>query len=380
MLIPGRRGSRETPLPSWNSPETPGSGVSLSTENELDRNSRLARYIGEATALLWDPPSAITWQERAQGMWNIGRLTCDQGLVVALGTHLWAANVALARFADESKLPSRAAALISAIRNGQEVAAFAMTEEGAGSNTAAIRTAACGTANLTLTGRKSYISNVGAAHGALVFAVDEAGDGDSSFSCHLVDLSDPTVTITPRPLPRALPNCPLGDITFSGTPSLARIGRPGQGQFIFNLAMEFERTYIFAGLLGVADGLLCDAAAELNLARQRHPALNGFASGPSQMARLCARSMACWELVSSIAAGHDARQQRYYQASAAKSLISGLLLDCAGLLSRLQGARGAVDPRTQQHLLDGHAAATYSGTTDVQHTIIARGMGIRNPK
>ena len=323
---------------------------------------------------------AVPWPARAQAMWNIGRRTRDQGLIVALGTHFWAANVALARFAHSGRLEPRVASLISDVSGGRKVAAFAMTEEKGGSNTAGIMATVDGTAGKGLVGRKKYISNVGVAAVGLVFAVEGSDGGQKSISCHLVDLSDPSVTIVSHAWPRALASCPLGDVVFSGTPSLARVGEPGQGPFIFNAAMEFERTYIFAGLLGVADSLLCDAASELGFARSRNPGLDGFAAGPVQVADLTARSLACWELISSVAAGHGKSQREYYRASAVKNLVSGLLLDAALLVARLRGARGAVEPASWQHLLDGQASATFSGTTDIQNMIIARGMGIIGSK
>jgi L-prolyl-PCP dehydrogenase len=371
MLIPDHRGLKDTSIPAWN-PRTPGR-----TGHGADERTHLAQFVSEITGILWGGEwRAVPWLDRAQVMWNIGRRTRDQGLIVALGTHFWAANVALARFAGAGRLEPHAASLIADVSCGREVAAFAMTEENGGSNTTSITTAVDGAAGKGVTGRKRYISNVGVAAAGLVFAVERSPGAEKSVSCHLVDLSDPSVTIFPHSPPRALVSCPLADIAFSGTPSLAQVGQFGQGPFIFNAAMEFERTYMFAGLLGVADSLLCDVAAELGRARSRDPGLNGFAGGPTELADLTARSMACWELIASVAASHDSRQREYYRASAVKNLVSGLLLGSASLLARLRGARGATEPASWQQLLDGHASATFSGTTEIQNMIIARGMGI----
>jgi len=371
MLIPDHRGLKDTSIPSWN-PGTPGKAG-----NGAHERTHLAHFVSEITGMLWGGEwHAVPWLERAQIMWNIGRRTRDQGLIVALGTHFWAANVALARFAGAGRLEPCAASLIADVSCGRKVAAFAMTEENGGSNTTGITTTIDGAAGKGVIGSKRYISNVGVAAAGLVFAVERSPGAEKSISCHLVDLSDPSVTILPYSPPRALVSCPLADVAFTGTPSLAQVGQFGQGQFIFNVAMEFERTYMFAGLLGVADSLLCDAATELACARSRNPGLDGFAGGPTELADLTARSMACWELVSSVAAGHDNRQREYYRASAVKNLVSGLLLGSASLLARLRGARGATEPTSWQHLLDGHASATFSGTTEVQNMIIARGMGI----
>jgi len=332
----------------------------------------------EIAPVLWgDGHRGVPWRERAGIMRDIGFSSRDQGLLLSIGTHFWAAGVVLARFPVQAS-NSEVIQIQEGIGRGTRIAAFAMTEPAGGSDATSAGTTATGDP-IRLTGQKRYITNAGCADAAVVFATQVLPDSSRVPSCFLVDTSASGLLVRPHPAPRPLSTCPLGDFDLDQVGVLAQVGQPGQGRFAFSAAMEYERTYISAGLLGVAEALIRQAATALTAARRASPRLSTYGLGSSAVADLAMRAMACWALVDSVAQCHDHGRRDLAGAAAVKALVSRLLMDAALELARLSGARAAVDASIWEQVADARLAATYSGTDDVQHMIIARAMGVDVP-
>ena len=106
----------------------------------------------------------------------------------------------------------KAAYLDDAVR-GRAVAAFALTEPGAGSDPSGITTSATRDGNhYVLSGTKTFISNAGLATFCVVFARTGPAEGSKGLSAFVVDSGTPGFTVE-RQIDLLAPH-PIGELRF----------------------------------------------------------------------------------------------------------------------------------------------------------------------
>lgn len=155
---------------------------------------------------------------------------------------------------DEQK-----AAFLPAIRAGERIAAFALSEAGAGSDVAAMETRADAVAGgYVLNGEKTWISNGGIAGQYVVFA--RTGAGTKGISAFVVPADAPGLEIVER-IDVIAPH-PLATLRFTDcfVPEAARLGREGDGFKIAMATLDVFRPSVGAAALGFARRAMDEAA------------------------------------------------------------------------------------------------------------------------
>jgi acyl-CoA dehydrogenase len=145
-------------------------------------------------------------------------------------------------------------AQLPAYARGAAVAAFALTEPEAGSDVAAIRTRATPCPEgYRLDGEKLFISNLGIADHAVVFArIDGPGASPGSgLSAFWVPLATPGIAVTSQ---TATAPHPIGALALRGAivPDTARIGEAGQGMKLALQTLDAFRVSVGAAAVGMA--------------------------------------------------------------------------------------------------------------------------------
>ncbi|MFJ8816559.1 acyl-CoA dehydrogenase family protein [Amycolatopsis thermoflava] len=136
------------------------------------------------------------------------------------------------------------------------LAALALTEENAGSDLKAVATTVTEKdGRLVLNGRKTFISNAGAADFYVTLAREEDG-----LTLVLVPADAPGLTVTPSP--ELLAPHVLGDIEFDSVEvdSGARLGPAGGAMKLVLGTLTVFRVSVAGAALGLADGALGEAA------------------------------------------------------------------------------------------------------------------------
>jgi acyl-CoA dehydrogenase len=155
---------------------------------------------------------------------------------------------------------------LPAVARGEKIAAFALSEPQAGSDVAAIASAATLTANgFLLNGEKTWISNGDIADFYCVYARDQAVSdaihGSKGLSCFIVnadcpglDSSQHIAVIAPHPLADLkLKQCAL--------PLQSRIGQPGEGFKLAMQVLDIFRPSVAGAATGMARRALAEATA-----------------------------------------------------------------------------------------------------------------------
>ena len=150
------------------------------------------------------------------------------------------------------------------ISSMEAVPALALTEPEAGSDLKSVTTEVTETANgLQLNGKKSFISNAGAASFYEVFARDSSG-----YSMLLVPADTPGVTV--EPTPELMAPHVLGDVTFDNVliPVEARLGPAGEGLNLVLATLAVFRVSVAGAAVGLAQAALEVAARHANTRQQ----------------------------------------------------------------------------------------------------------------
>ena len=141
---------------------------------------------------------------------------------------------------------------LAGFARGTSIAAFALTEPEAGSDVAAIQTRATPTLDgYRLDGDKLFISNLGIADHATVFATIDPALGSRGLTAFWIPLDTPGVTVRPM---TAIAAHPIGALELRGAtvPATARIGEDGQGMKLALQTLDAFRVSVGAAAVGMA--------------------------------------------------------------------------------------------------------------------------------
>ncbi|TMR02591.1 acyl-CoA dehydrogenase [Actinomadura soli] len=305
-----------------------------------------------------------------------GRGCANTGLVFAAGAHLFACAMPIAEFGGEKLRFGTLPGLCS----GELVAGNAMTERGAGSDVARLAVRAeRAPGGWVLNGEKSFVSNGPAADIYVTYATTDPAAGHLGITAFVVE-RDADGVHAGEPLDKmGLLQCPAGTVRFTDclVPDEQVIGEPGQGGWIFQQSMGWERSCLFAGYLGLADRILGRCVDHARDRRQFDQRLASFQAVSHRLAEMKLRVesarlllyRACWEM--------DRGGRPTMFTALSKLAVSEGALACALDAVRVFGGRGYLRPDgVEAALRDTVPSVIFSGTSDVQRELIARELGL----
>ncbi|MFC8230179.1 acyl-CoA dehydrogenase family protein [Streptomyces sp. NPDC057287] len=261
------------------------------------------------------------------------------------------------------------------VRAGRAVAAFALSEPGAGSDAAALALAArpAPGGGWRLTGEKCWISNAPEADFYTVFARTGEGAGARGVTAFLVPADRPGLIGTALDM---LSPHPIGALDLDAVPVTAEdvLGEPGRGFRVAMDTLNLFRPSVGAFAVGMARAAL-DATLEHTAHRTAFGApLKDLQAVSHQVAEMATRTEAARLLVLAAAAAHDAGEPGVPRRAAMAKLYATetaqYVVDAA---VQLHGARALRRGHLLEHLYrEVRAPRIYEGATEVQRTIIAR--------
>jgi acyl-CoA dehydrogenase len=263
--------------------------------------------------------------------------------------------------------------VLPGIASGERIAAFALSEQDAGSDVAAMRTTARRVdGGYVIDGEKTWISNAGIADHYVVFCrLPEAGDrGYAAFS---VDASNPGLRVTAR-LGTLAPH-PLGTIALQScrVEAGALIGEAGRGLRVALGTLDVFRATVGAAALGFARRALDEATAHVQSRRAFGGALADLQLVQASLADMAVDIDASALLVYRAAWTHDGGAERVTREAAMAKLhateAAQRVIDAA---IQLLGARGLATGSVLEGLYrEIRALRIYEGASDIQRLVIA---------
>lgn len=301
----------------------------------------------------------------------------DGGLVFSLSAHLLACVVPLWRHGSEAQKQR----YLPGLCDGTLVGAHAITEAGSGSDSFAMRTRAVRDgAGWRIDGAKTFISNGPVADVAVVFAVTDAAKGfHGGVTAFFVEAGTPGFSAGQKFDKLGLRTSPVGELVFDAmfVPDDAVLGQVGGGAAVFATAMDWERCLLVAGHVGTMERLLDTSVAYARTRQQFGQPIGKFQAVAHKIAEMKVQLEAARLLTYRAAWRLQHQRNASLDAAIAKLAVSESLLKTALETVHVHGGYGyMVEYEVERALRDAVGSTIYSGTSEMQRTIIARWLGL----
>ena len=264
------------------------------------------------------------------------------------------------------------------VARGKRIAAFAISESGAGSDVAAMETVARRDGGgFVLDGEKTWISNAGIADHYVVFAKLEEGkprrDAERRYVALVVDAEDAGLRVTER-IDVSAPH-PLGTVRFERCRVSADrvVGEAGAGLRVALGTLDLFRPTVGAAALGLARRAMEEACAWVAEREVFGRPLAAHQMTQARLAEMAVRIDASALLVYRAAWTRDATGRRTTREAAMAKLhatesAQRVIDDAIQLLGARGVRKGAVVERLYREI---RALRIYEGTSEIQKIVIA---------
>ena len=261
------------------------------------------------------------------------------------------------------------------IASGEVITSFALTEPGAGSDSASVQTRAVRDGDLyRLSGAKRFITNADKA-GLFTVMARTGEPGAKGVSAFLVPADLPGVSVGRPEKKMGQQGAHVCDVNFDETPVPAenRLGAEGEGFRIAMRVLDRGRLHIAAVCVGVAERLIADAVAYSSERRQFGKPLADFQLIQAMIADSQTEMMAARALVFEAAALKDKGDGIVLEAAAAKYYASEMVGRVADRAVQIFGGAGYIaDYGIERLYRDVRLFRIYEGTSQIQQLVIAR--------
>lgn len=280
-------------------------------------------------------------------------------------------------------------AFLPRVASGEAIAAFALTEENAGSDAAGIGTLARRDgADYILDGSKKFISNAGIADFYVVFAKTDPAQGRKGISAIVVEKGRPGFRMV-RQMELIAPH-PIGEFQLEGCRVSAAnlLGREGDGYAIMLQTLERFRTTVGAAALGLAERALHEATSRASSRIQFGKPLSEFQGLRFMLAEMAteleaARLLvwqAAWKLDCAVRDDPDSPpssvlgdRESVMASSMAKLYATETAQKVIDMALQIHGGTGVLKGTVVERLYrEIRALRVYEGPSEIQREIISR--------
>jgi alkylation response protein AidB-like acyl-CoA dehydrogenase len=287
----------------------------------------------------------------------------DAGVGVTVAVHTSAGTLPLLAHAT----PEQIGRLVPPLAQGHELAAFALTESGSGSDAGAMRTRADGDSKLT--GTKQWTTNGSHAHTFIVFARDP--DRPSAF---VVRRGAAGFRVTREEEKMGLNSSSTADLSFEETPG-ERLGAPGAGLRIAFQTLDAGRIGIAAQAVGIAQAALDVASGYARERRAFGRPIAGFGAIQEKLADMQTEIEAARALVWRAARLKEAGLPHSVEGAQAKLFASRVARQWTGEAIQVLGGYGYTrEFPVERYYRDAKVTEIYEGTSEIQRLVIARAL------
>jgi len=271
---------------------------------------------------------------------------------------------------------------LAPVARGEAMFSYALSEAGAGSDAAAMKTRAVRDGDSwVLNGTKMWITNAGVSQFYTVMAVSDPDQGARGISAFIVDKDDPGVSFGPPEKKLGIKGSPTRQVILEDAriPADRIIGEPGTGFKTALATLDHTRITIAAQALGLAQGALDYATGYVQEREQFGQHISEFQGVQFMLADMAmkleaARQLTYHAAIQSEQAMNGVKQPGLtFTSSAAKCFASDVAMDVTTDAVQLLGGYGYVkDYPVERMMRDAKITQIYEGTNQIQRMVMAR--------
>jgi alkylation response protein AidB-like acyl-CoA dehydrogenase len=305
---------------------------------------------------------------------EVSKVCATSGLILAV-QELGSLGLKLSG-SDEQK-----ARYLPRLASGEWLCAYALTESGSGSDSAAMRSTARREGDeYVLNGSKRFITNAGVASVYTVFAKTDPDAGHSGISAFVVEADSPGFEVARLEPKMGISGSTTGELTFDEVrvPASNLLGSEGEGFKIAMRILDRSRPGVAAQALGIAQGATDYA---LDYAKTRETMGRPIASHQLIQAKLADMETECasargllYRFGRMVDEGAD--DAELTKASAMAKLKCGDVAMFASTEAvQILGGYGYIkEYPVERFMRDAKITQIYEGTQEIQRLVIAREM------
>jgi alkylation response protein AidB-like acyl-CoA dehydrogenase len=267
--------------------------------------------------------------------------------------------------------------VLPSIAAGEAMASYALSERGAGSDAAAMRTRAREDGgDWVLNGSKCWISNGGKSTWYTVMAVTDPDKGPNGISAFVVHKDDPGFVVGPKERKLGIKGSPTTELYFEDCriPGDRIIGEPGTGFKTALATLDHTRPTIGAQAVGIAQGALDASLGYVKEREQFGKSISDFQGVQFMLADMAMKLEAARLMVYTAAARAERGESNLgFMSSASKCFASDVAMEVTTDAVQLFGGYGyTTDFPVERMMRDAKITQIYEGTNQIQRVVIAR--------
>ncbi len=296
----------------------------------------------------------------------------DPSLAVAMSVHNSLPTSMVLEFGTEEQRE----VLLAPMARGERIAAFALTEPQAGSDSAALSsTAARKGDTYTLNGTKLFVSTGDRADVFLVMARTDEGKGSRGISAFLVDRESEGLQIGKKERKMGIRSSSTVEVVFEDcmVPAFNRLGEEGEGFILAMKGLDSGRLGIATQALGIARTCMELSISYAKTRKQFGRAIAEFQAVSFAIAEMGTEIEAARSLNHRVARKRDMGIKVSHEASMAKLFASRVAVKAAIAAVQIHGGYGIMkDYPVERFFRDAKVTELYEGTSEIQKIVISR--------
>ena len=262
------------------------------------------------------------------------------------------------------------------IASGKKLAAFALTEAGAGSDAGAIATTARKEGDhYVLNGVKQWITNGGEAEVYTVIAMTDRAKGARGASAFIVEKGTPGFDFGKKEKKLGIRASATRELVFNEckVPKENILGREGMGFIVAMKTFDKSRPGVAAQAVGIAQGALDHAVKYSRERKQFGKAISSFQGLQFMLADMATELEAARALTYAVARMVDAGVKDISKGSAMSKLFaSDVAMKVTTDAIQVLGGYGYMrDYPVEKYMRDAKITQIYEGTNQIQRNVIA---------
>jgi alkylation response protein AidB-like acyl-CoA dehydrogenase len=305
---------------------------------------------------------------------EVSKVCATSGLIIAV-QELGSLGIKLAGTAEQKQR------FLPRLATGEWLAAYALTEPGSGSDSAAMRTTALREGDeYVLNGGKRFITSAGIASVYVVFAKTDPAKGHPGISAFVVEADTPGFEVGRIEPKMGIKGSTTGEIFFNGArvPAGNLLGEEGGGFKIAMRILDRSRPGIGAQGLGLAQGAT-DYAVEYAKTREtmgkpigQHQLIAGMLA---DMETKCEAARGLLYKVGQMIDEGDSGPELTKLSAMAKLYCTDVAMEVTTDAVQVLGGYGYIQEYPLERMMrDAKITQIYEGTNQIQRLVIAREM------
>jgi acyl-CoA dehydrogenase len=265
------------------------------------------------------------------------------------------------------------------LASGEVVASFALTEPGAGSDAASLRTSAVRDGDhYVVNGTKRFITNANrAGMFTLMARSDPSKKGATGISAFIVPAKTPGITIGKPEKKMGQQGAHICDVIFENArvPAHLRLGAEGEGFKVAMQVLDRGRLHISGVCVGVAERLIRECVSYAREREQFGSRIGDFQLIQAMLADSKTEAYAARCMLLDAAKKRDQGESVTMEAACTKYFASEMVGRVADRAVQIFGGAGYVaDYGIERFYRDVRIFRIYEGTSQIQQLVIARNL------